>query len=42
LDNNRPIRQQNDEEHLTHRPLDRVSKGDQPKWKGRCPKFLRF
>jgi len=38
--NNRPIRQQDDEIHLAHWPLDRVRKADEPKRNGRCPKFL--
>jgi hypothetical protein len=38
--NNRPIRQQNDKEHLPQRPLDRVRKADEPERYRLRPKFL--
>jgi hypothetical protein len=37
---NRPIQQQNDKEHLSHRPLDRVRKANEPEWNRLRPKFL--
>jgi hypothetical protein len=38
--NNRPIRQQYDKEHLSHRSLHRVRKANEPEWNRTCPKFL--
>jgi hypothetical protein len=38
--NNRPIRQQNDKKHLSHRPLDRLRKTAEPERDRRGPKFL--
>jgi hypothetical protein len=39
---NRPIGQKDDKKHLTHRPLDRVGKANEPERDGRRPKFLRL
>jgi hypothetical protein len=38
--NHRPIRQQYDKKHLSHRPFDRVRKANEPEWNRVCPKFL--
>jgi hypothetical protein len=38
--NNRPIRQQNDKEHILDWSFDRVRETNHPKWNRGCPKFL--
>jgi 5-methylcytosine-specific restriction endonuclease McrA len=40
--NNPPIRQQNDKKTLSHRPLDRVRKANEPKGDRTCPELLRL
>jgi hypothetical protein len=40
--NYRPIRQQNDKKTLSHRPLDRVRKANEPKGDRTCPELLRL
>jgi hypothetical protein len=40
--NNRPVRQQNDKEHLAQRSFDRVREANMPERNRRCSKLLRL
>ncbi len=40
--NNRPIRQQDDKEHLSQWSFNRVRKANEPVWNRLCPELLGF